>query len=115
MRTVTPDAWMQRFDESCAWDYTNSAFCLGTPSAAVNDAVKLVRFARVRSADKFVNAVLRRAVRESDYDPLTGISDPLERIAVGTSTSPVADRALVPQSRLSETEAFARRITNHLR
>src|SRR5437762_8136193 len=55
------------------------------PSAAVNDAVKLVRFARIRSADKFVNAVLRRAVREPDYDPLEVIDDPLERIAVETS------------------------------
>jgi transcription termination factor NusB len=38
-------------------------------AAAVNDAVKLVRLARVSSADKFVNAILRRAVREPDYDP----------------------------------------------
>ncbi|HEY6121638.1 MAG TPA: 16S rRNA (cytosine(967)-C(5))-methyltransferase RsmB [Pyrinomonadaceae bacterium] len=54
-------------------------------SAAVNEAVNLTRFARLRSADKFVNAVLRRAVREPDYDPLALIADPLERIAVETS------------------------------
>ncbi|HZE72777.1 MAG TPA: 16S rRNA (cytosine(967)-C(5))-methyltransferase RsmB [Pyrinomonadaceae bacterium] len=78
------------------------------PSAAVNDAVKLVRFARVRSADKFVNAVLRRAVRESDYDPLTGISDPLERIAVGTSHPRWLIERWSLSLGLSETEAFAR-------
>jgi 16S rRNA (cytosine967-C5)-methyltransferase len=55
------------------------------PSAAVNEAVKLVRFARVRSADKLVNAVLRRAIREADFDPGSSIQDPLEKIAVETS------------------------------
>ena len=55
------------------------------PSAAVNEAVNLVRFARLRSAEKFVNAVLRRAVREPDYDPLDRIDDALERLAFETS------------------------------
>ena len=54
-------------------------------SATVNDAVKLVRFARVRSADRFVNAVLRRATREPNYDVLNAIEDPVERVAVETS------------------------------
>jgi 16S rRNA (cytosine967-C5)-methyltransferase len=54
-------------------------------SAAVNESVKLVRQARVSSADTFVNAVLRRATREADYDPASGIRDTLERISVETS------------------------------
>lgn len=54
-------------------------------SAAVNEAVELVRFARLRSAEKFVNAVLRRALREPDYDPVAAIQDASERLAVETS------------------------------
>jgi 16S rRNA (cytosine967-C5)-methyltransferase len=55
------------------------------PSAAVNEAVELVRFARIRSADRFVNAVLRRALREPDYDPAMRIQDSFERTAIETS------------------------------
>jgi 16S rRNA (cytosine967-C5)-methyltransferase len=55
------------------------------PSAAVNEAVELVRFARFSSADKFVNAVLRRALREPNYNPLALIEDPLESLAIETS------------------------------
>jgi 16S rRNA (cytosine967-C5)-methyltransferase len=55
------------------------------PSAAVNESVSLVRHARLRSAEGFVNAVLRRATRETEYDPTDAISDPIERIAVATS------------------------------
>ncbi|MGH9971636.1 MAG: 16S rRNA (cytosine(967)-C(5))-methyltransferase RsmB [Pyrinomonadaceae bacterium] len=54
-------------------------------SAAVNESVNLVRRARLRSAMSFVNAVLRRASREPEYDPATKISDPVERVAVETS------------------------------
>lgn len=54
-------------------------------SAAVNESVNLVRLARLSSATGFVNAVLRRAIREPDYDSATGVSDPLERIAIKTS------------------------------
>jgi len=54
-------------------------------SAAVNESVKLVRVARLRSADVLVNAVLRRATREPDFDPLGTCTDPLERIALETS------------------------------
>src|SRR5205085_8520574 len=53
--------------------------------AAVNESVNLTHAARLRSAASFVNAVLRRAARETDYDPAAEISDPLERIAVETS------------------------------
>jgi len=54
-------------------------------SAAVNESVNLVRMARLSSAAAFVNAVLRRAVREPEYDPVKTISDALEKIAVQTS------------------------------
>ena len=54
-------------------------------SAAVNESVSLVRAARLSSATTFVNAVLRRAVREADYDPAAAVSDPIEKIALQTS------------------------------
>jgi 16S rRNA (cytosine967-C5)-methyltransferase len=54
-------------------------------SAAVNDSVNLVKFARLRSAGGLVNAVLRRATREPKVDPASGIEDPIERVAVNTS------------------------------
>ena len=55
------------------------------PSAAVDESVKLVREARLKSAVSFVNAVLRRATREPDYDPATRAADPLEKLAIETS------------------------------
>jgi 16S rRNA (cytosine967-C5)-methyltransferase len=54
-------------------------------SAAVNESVKLTRLARLRSAEPLVNAVLRRATREPDYDPVALIADRFERLAVETS------------------------------
>ena len=54
-------------------------------SAAVNESVKIVRRARLRSAEGFVNAVLRRATREPDFDPVADISDPVERLSIETS------------------------------
>lgn len=54
-------------------------------SAAVNESVNLVRAARLSSARALVNAVLRRAIREAEFDPAAALSDPLERIAVQTS------------------------------
>src|SRR5262245_7718195 len=45
------------------------------PSAAVNESVDLVRAAKLNSAASFVNAVLRRATREPDYDPTADVSD----------------------------------------
>ena len=76
-------------------------------SAAVNDAVKLVRFARVRSADRFVNAVLRRATREPDYDVLNGIEDPVERLAVETSHPRWLLERWIRSFGLEQTSAFA--------
>ncbi len=55
------------------------------PSAAVNESVNLVRSARVSSAAAFVNAVLRRAMREAEYDPAFEIEDLLEKLAIKTS------------------------------
>ena len=54
-------------------------------SAAVNESVSLVRAARLSSATAFVNAVLRRAIREVEYDPAALVEDPVERIALQTS------------------------------
>jgi len=54
-------------------------------SAAVNESVNLVHAARLRSAAGLVNAVLRRATREVDYDPAANETDPIARIAVETS------------------------------
>ena len=55
------------------------------PSAAVNESVELVRAAKLRSAGSFVNAVLRRATREPDYDPATTATNAEEKLAIGTS------------------------------
>lgn len=54
-------------------------------SAAVNESVNLVRFARVKSASPFLNAVLRRGTREPEFDPVSVVADPIEKIAVRTS------------------------------
>jgi 16S rRNA (cytosine967-C5)-methyltransferase len=54
-------------------------------SAIVNESVNLAYLSRLRSAASFINAVLRRATREPDYDPSINIADPLEHLAVETS------------------------------
>jgi 16S rRNA (cytosine967-C5)-methyltransferase len=54
-------------------------------SAVVNESVNLAHFARLRSAAPFINAVLRRATREPDYDPAANVADHLERLAIETS------------------------------
>jgi 16S rRNA (cytosine967-C5)-methyltransferase len=54
-------------------------------AAAVNESVNLVRAAKVSSAAAFVNAVLRRAIRESNYDPAASAEDPLAKLAIETS------------------------------
>jgi 16S rRNA (cytosine967-C5)-methyltransferase len=54
-------------------------------SAAINESVNLVKAARLKSAATFVNAVLRRATREPDYDPSATATDPIEKIAIETS------------------------------
>ncbi|MDX6694350.1 MAG: rRNA (cytosine967-C5)-methyltransferase [Blastocatellia bacterium] len=54
-------------------------------SAVVNESVNLTYAARVRSAAGFVNAVLRRAVREPDFDPAAHITEPLARLSIESS------------------------------
>jgi 16S rRNA (cytosine967-C5)-methyltransferase len=54
-------------------------------SAAVNESVNFVRASRVKSAAGFVNAVLRRATREPDYDPAATINDSIGKLSIETS------------------------------
>ena len=77
-------------------------------SAAVNESVNLVRSARVSSAGAFVNAVLRRAVREASYDPAAEVLDPVERLAIETSHPVWLVQRWVESFGADETEAFAR-------
>lgn len=77
-------------------------------SAAVNESVKLVNFARLRSASGLVNAVLRRATREPGVDPAQTINDPLERLAVTTSHPAWLIERWIKTLGNEEAEAFAR-------
>lgn len=77
-------------------------------SAAVNESVSLVRRARLSSATAFVNAVLRRAIREADYDPAAEVSDPLEKIAVQTSHPVWLIERWAKAFGIEEAESFAR-------
>jgi 16S rRNA (cytosine967-C5)-methyltransferase len=54
-------------------------------SAAVNESVNIAHANGMRTAAGFINAVLRRATREPDFDPSSRARDELERIAVATS------------------------------
>src|SRR5919205_1991745 len=76
--------------------------------AAVNESVETARAAGFGSAAPFINAVLRRATREPDYDPAGGVSDPLERIAVETSHPPKLIRRWAASFGVEEAAAFAR-------
>ncbi len=77
-------------------------------SAAVNESVNLVRRARLKSAEGFVNAILRRASREPEYDPSTAISDPLERLSIETSHPIWLIERWTKDFGLAHTEDFAR-------
>jgi 16S rRNA (cytosine967-C5)-methyltransferase len=55
------------------------------PSAAVNESVNLVRFAKLRSAAPFANAVLRRATREAEFDPTAATENLIEKLSIETS------------------------------
>jgi 16S rRNA (cytosine967-C5)-methyltransferase len=77
-------------------------------SAAVNESVNLVYAARLRSAAPFVNAVLRRATREPDFDPAATVADPLEKISVETSHPAWLVARWAEAFGLEEAEAFAR-------
>src|SRR2546422_10135248 len=77
-------------------------------SAAVNESVNLVNFARLRSAGGLVNAVLRRATREPEVDPTGNIHDPIERVAVATSHPVWLIERWTRSVGADEAEAFAR-------
>ena len=78
------------------------------PPAAVNESVNLVRSSRVKSAAGFVNAVLRRAVREPEYDPIATIDDPIEKLSIETSHPRWLIERWVNAFGLDEAAAFAR-------
>ena len=77
-------------------------------SAAVNESVNLVHLARLRSAATLVNAVLRRATREPEVDPVSNIQDPLERLSVATSHPAWLLERWIEAFGNDEAEAFAR-------
>ena len=77
-------------------------------SAAVNESVNLVRGAKLSSAAAFVNAVLRRAIREADYDPAAVAQDPLEKLAIETSHPAWLLDRWIRAFGPTEAEAFAR-------
>jgi 16S rRNA (cytosine967-C5)-methyltransferase len=77
-------------------------------SAAVNESVKLVNLARLRSAGGLVNAVLRRATREPRVDPAETINDLTERIAVATSHPAWLIERWIKTLGSDDAEAFAR-------
>lgn len=77
-------------------------------SAAVNESVNLVRSAKVSSAAAFVNAVLRRAIREAEYDPAFNVTDPIEKLAIETSHPKWLIERWTNAFGVEETESFAR-------
>lgn len=77
-------------------------------SAAVNESVKLVQAARVSSAKAFVNAVLRRATREPDFDAAATIGEPSLKLAIETSHPPFLIDRWIKAFGFEETAAFAR-------
>ena len=76
--------------------------------AAVNESVNLVRSAKVGSAAAFVNAVLRRSIREADFDPAKPLEDPIEKLATETSHPTWLIERWVESFGPEEAEAFAR-------
>lgn len=77
-------------------------------SAAVNESVKLVHAARLSSARSFVNAVLRRATREPDYDPGSTEEDPVSKLSITTSHPRWMIERWIGAIGLEAAEAFAR-------
>src|SRR6185436_10255215 len=54
-------------------------------SAAINESVNLVKAARVKSAAGLVNAILRRATREPNYDPAADVDDEIDQVSIQSS------------------------------
>ena len=78
------------------------------PSAVVNESVNLIHAARLRSAAGFVNAVLRRATREPEYDPAANIADPVRRLAIAASHPEWLIERWAGHFGFTEAETFAR-------
>jgi 16S rRNA (cytosine967-C5)-methyltransferase len=76
-------------------------------SAAVNESVNIVHRAGLRSAAKLVNAVLRRATREPDFDPATLARSDAEQISVAHSHPAWLVERWVAAFGLAEAEALA--------
>lgn len=76
--------------------------------AAVNESVNLAHAARLRSAASLINAVLRRATREPEFDPATGIEGDAERLSVETSHPEWLAARWIELLGLEEASAFAR-------
>lgn len=76
--------------------------------AAVNESVNSAHASGFRSAAPFINAVLRRATREPDFDPAALVEDPLEKIAVETSHPPWLIRRWAEAFGAEEAAGFAR-------
>jgi 16S rRNA (cytosine967-C5)-methyltransferase len=76
--------------------------------AAVNESVNLAHAARLRSAAPFINAVLRRAAREPEFDPAAAVEEPLRKISVETSHPLWLVERWARQSGADEAAAFAR-------
>src|SRR5207253_8450015 len=77
-------------------------------SAAVNESVNLVRLAGLKSAGSFANAVLRRATREPEYDPIARVTDPIEELALETSHPAWMIERWVSAFRFEEAASLAR-------
>jgi len=80
-------------------------------SAAVNESVNLVKDSGVRSASGFVNAVLRKAVRNPGDEAGVDIRDPVQRASVETSHPEWMLRRW--SAFLGETEARALALANN--
>jgi 16S rRNA (cytosine967-C5)-methyltransferase len=76
-------------------------------SAAVDESVKLVQAARLSSARAFVNAILRRATREPDYNPAASLSDPGAKLSIETSHPVWLIERWIESFGFEETKAFA--------
>lgn len=80
------------------------------PSAAVNESVNLAYEFGFRSAAGFINAVLRRATREPQFDPLAEFQDapPIQKLSIETSHPAWLLERWQAQFGFAETAALAR-------
>ncbi|MCA1628607.1 MAG: 16S rRNA (cytosine(967)-C(5))-methyltransferase RsmB, partial [Acidobacteria bacterium] len=76
-------------------------------SAAVNESVNLAHAEKLGGAAKFINAVLRRATREPDFDPASLARDEIERLAIETSHPRWLIERWIEAFGRDETAAFA--------